>query len=343
MRTVVAKKSYYEIRETLGVGLTSEVYKAFRRDGGGWTKQEVALKVIKSKNDVQVLKKEFERLSQIRSKYCVRVLAWENLENGHALVLEYINGVTLHKLMVSNMLHSENVIEVLTQVRLGLQTLHRNKVFHGDLNLKNIMISREGVVKIIDFGFENGPGTQFYTPQFASPDRKNGASASKESDLYSLEKISLHLLNEVKERKRVASDWKNQIPRGARRRRLASDVQTCLLQTSLTTRKHSLKVVKTESPTLTRFSISAAAFVLMLVSSSFWQRPPEFVELNVRSPFWFTYSINGLPYQYGPINRKVLRKGHYHIRWKGDGESKNFKLGLRKPRTFLLQPEALEL
>ena len=60
MKRIKSKNVYYEIEKQIGDGLTSEVYKAFRVDGQGWTKQPVALKIIKSKKDVRILKREFD-------------------------------------------------------------------------------------------------------------------------------------------------------------------------------------------------------------------------------------------------------------------------------------------
>ena len=153
MGKISTSQVYYEIQEKIGEGLTSEVYKAFRSDPNGWTRQEVALKIVKSRKSIQILKREFEKLLKIRSKYCVQVIAWESLPQGQALVLEFLNGLTLEKIERRGGLTKDLTCEVLSQSLLGLKALHRQGIVHGDLNLKNIIVTGTGVVKLIDFGF----------------------------------------------------------------------------------------------------------------------------------------------------------------------------------------------
>ncbi|MCB0378795.1 MAG: protein kinase, partial [Bdellovibrionales bacterium] len=97
MERVSGQAPIYEIQNLIGEGLTSCVYKAVRKDPRGWTAQKVALKVLKSKKDVHILKNEFEKLQRVRSKYCVKLLAWETLPQGPALVLELLQGLSLQE------------------------------------------------------------------------------------------------------------------------------------------------------------------------------------------------------------------------------------------------------
>lgn len=341
MDKLTAQKSIYDIDHCLGRGLTSEVYKAFRKDSGGFTCQAVALKLIKSRKDVQILQKEFENLSRVQSKYCVQVLAWENFAKGPALVLEYIDGVTLHQLWKTRALSRLELIEILIQVRLGLTSLHRYNVFHGDLNLKNIMITKQGLVKIIDFGF--GDETeQCLTPEFADPRRLQGLPPTAETDWYSYTKLSRHLLGNGG----PPESRQQETPKAWRRRRLAKKVIEAMQQTASQTLRQS-PMASTRSRLEKRLrmghALAAPLFAVLLLIPNPKSRLPDFHTLQVRSQNWFQFSINDGPYQYGPLSPKALRQGHYQLRWRMavDEGSEIFKLNTSK--TFLLKPDGNKL
>lgn len=335
MKRLKAKNVYYEIEKLLGDGLTSEVYKAFRIDGRGLTKQPVALKIIKSKNDVQILKREFEHLTRIKSKYCVRILAWENLPQGPSLVLEYIDGFTLDQVVKNFVLGLDEVHEILAQVYLGLLALHRTGFCHGDLNLKNIMVTKEGMVKLIDFGIAEKGEAQLVTLSFASESRLAGNSPTYEDDFVSLTKISEHLANKVGVSEPIS--WKKQSTKPSRRRNL-SQLLNQSTSSPFQTRRISFK--QNDRPKSRRFStiVNVVTFLAMLWCPPYSYSLPEFVELDLRSKNWFQYSINNLPAKFGPTQIKKLRKGTYNLKFKMEGVNGSKSLKLSKPRTILLKP-----
>ena len=200
MGKISTSQVYYEIQEKIGEGLTSEVYRAFRSDPNGWTRQEVALKIIKSRKNIQILKREFEKLLKIRSKYCVQVIAWESLPQGQALVLEFLNGLTLEKIERRGGLTKDLTYEVLTQSLLGLKALHRQGIVHGDLNLKNIIVTGSGVIKLIDFGFFQAGQQSLVTPRWASPQVLRGLAPKPEDDFYSLSQLESFLISSDSDR-----------------------------------------------------------------------------------------------------------------------------------------------
>ena len=355
MEKIQAQKVYYEIQGLLGSGLTSDVYKAFRVDGKGLTSQPVALKVIKSRNDVQILKKEFESLLRVRSKYCVNILAWESLKQGPALVLEFIDGITLDQLSARNRLTDSLIVEVIAQVHMGLRALHKHPVFHGDLNLKNIMINSEGIIKLIDFGFQGDDGTQCLTPQFSSPERKSGQTPDENSDLYSLEKISEYLFDQwglhstgqgLSVEKKVLEKVKLSLKatsRAARRRSLAKIVQTIKMAKIPSTRRIERKRKNDFRHWSLKWGVSSLAFWVAIVFPLVHSYEPLYSRLSARGEKWFKVSINEMPYRYGPIVSQKLRAGKYKIRWQDAQQSKESWVDLNNHQTFLLQPDANSL
>ena len=190
MERIKCESPTYKLEVCLGEGLSSCVYRAERLDSRGHSKQRVVLKILKNQNQVEWLRQEFEALSKIDSSFCVRMLAWENLKLGPALVLEYIEGITLFELLLSGPLEANLATEIIAQVQLGLLCLDRAGRFHGDLNLKNIMIDKSGCVKLIDFATSNlfsaNKNEIVGTPPYIAPEIWQGQKRTIKSDLFAL-------------------------------------------------------------------------------------------------------------------------------------------------------------
>lgn len=337
MNKVFPQKIFYELQEKLGEGLTSQVYKAFRVDQAAWTRQLVALKIIKSKKNVQILKREFEKLSRVQSRYCVQVKAWENLPQGSALVLEYIEGVTLDRLQKEGVLTHEFIEEIIGQMNLGLRALHRVQVYHGDLNLKNVLVSRQGLVKLIDFGFFSSAQENWTTPQFASPKLLEGGVPNEKTDEFSLEKIQTYLIKSIG--KKVYGPFLSGTRAG--RRRSLSTLVTKLLDKD-SQRTQVVKVPKVRKVPIRRqgLLVMGASFLLCLLCPDPRGVVTEnFGYFQVSGHQWVSFSVNGLPLQFGPQKKKKMRQGAYELRWKTAFEQRVQAMKVQKQQTFLLKPE----
>jgi serine/threonine protein kinase len=175
----------YDLTELLGEGLNGTVYKAVRSDPFDHVRQTVALKILKSRNLVEIWKREFESLAKVHSPHCVRVFGFEWMEDRPALVLEYVPGVSLRQFCLSGGITPEFAREILAQIQAGLDELHSLGLVHGDLSPNNIMIATDGTVKLLDFGC-GGEGAIQATPEFAAPEILSGARPTRLSDFYSL-------------------------------------------------------------------------------------------------------------------------------------------------------------
>ena len=351
MGKITTSKVYYEIHEKLGEGLTSEVYKAFRSDPRGLTRQKVALKMIKSKKNVQILQKEFEQLLKIRSKYCVQIIAWESLPKGPALVLEFLNGLTLEKINACGALTKNLIEEILAQTLLGLKALHRQGFVHGDLNLKNIMITSDGVVKLIDFGFFQSPGKVWVTPKWASPEVLKGTYPKPRDDFYSLSQIEKFLFisnfdkkeaAESFQRKKIKSDCKYGQSRAARRRSLGKMVNRIMSHELPGTQViHQSRFLKGYN----RFFWFLTVFIFFVFVLFPWKsdRIKEFGELRVTGHQWILFSVNDLPPRYTPTPPLVLRPGNYKIHWTTSEKKREERIKVLPGETLLFQPEHKDL
>jgi serine/threonine protein phosphatase PrpC len=122
------------------------------------------------------------------------------------VVTEFIEGQTLRQWIADNPKPDlETVRGLVEQIAMGLRAFHRKEMLHQDLRPENIMINRDGTVKIIDFGavrvtgvLEADPdlenGDILGTHQYAAPEYFVGEPGTNRSDLYSLGVIAYELL-----------------------------------------------------------------------------------------------------------------------------------------------------
>jgi len=124
-------------------------------------------------------------------------------------VTEYIDGLTLAEWMAQNPLPDiKPVRKIIEQIAKGLRAFHRMEMLHQDLKPENIMIGKDGRVKIIDFGSVKIAGIAEITPldhavqenilgtlNYTAPEYHLGQRGSVKSDLYSLGVICYQMLN----------------------------------------------------------------------------------------------------------------------------------------------------
>jgi serine/threonine protein kinase len=176
----------YKIMKLLGEGLTSCVYKAIKRHCEWDVEQTVALKVFKSHRRDSTLKQEIQNLLKLDSLHCVKMLGWMDEQDLAVLVLEYLEGVTLHELIEYAALTAKNIGEIIAQTQEGLRDLQRLHLRHGDLSPRNIFITKQGLVKLLDFGFSGPSPAKAGTVPYLSPEGWRGENLTIQSDLFSL-------------------------------------------------------------------------------------------------------------------------------------------------------------
>ena len=144
----------YEILEKIGTGGMSDVYKAKCHK----LNRYVAVKV---------LKQEFSENSNFVSKFRVEAQAAASLmhpnivnvydvgeDNGiHFIVMELVEGITLKKYIEKKArLSVKEAVSIAIQACMGIEAAHNNHIIHRDIKPQNIIISKEGKVKVTDFG-----------------------------------------------------------------------------------------------------------------------------------------------------------------------------------------------
>ena len=186
----------YEIIEALGKGGMGRVYRVEDTK----LKQEVALKLIKPEiaKDIKTIERfrnELKLARNIRHKNVCGMFDLGEVEGTHFITMEYIRGEDLKSFIHrSGQLAVGTALRIAKQVCEGLSEAHRLGVVHRDLKSNNIMIDKEGNVRIMDFGIARslkakgitGAGVMIGTPEYMSPEQVEGKETDQRSDIYSL-------------------------------------------------------------------------------------------------------------------------------------------------------------
>ncbi|MCM1188022.1 MAG: Stk1 family PASTA domain-containing Ser/Thr kinase [bacterium] len=184
----------YEILEKIGTGGMSDVYKAKCHK----LNRFVAVKV---------LKQEFSENANFVSKFRIEAQAAAGLmhpnivnvydvgeENGiYYIVMELVEGITLKKYIEKKArLSYKEAVSIAIQVSMGIEAAHNNHIIHRDIKPQNIIISRDGKVKVTDFGIAKAATSNTITSNvmgsvhYTSPEQARGGYSDEKSDIYSL-------------------------------------------------------------------------------------------------------------------------------------------------------------
>ena len=183
------KVGKYEILRSLGSGGFGAVFLA--KDT--WLNTRVAIKVP-HKQSVELFKllKEPRLQAALNHPNIVRMIAAEKQNNIFFMVMEYIKGKTLEKILdKEKVLSIDKAIDYMNQIAGAVDHAHNNKIIHRDLRPSNIIISEEDKVKITDFGtsawLNSVPyaSTRIGSPPYMAPEQFLG-KATYQSDIYSI-------------------------------------------------------------------------------------------------------------------------------------------------------------
>ena len=190
--TVLAGR--YEVVGRIGAGGMSNVYKA--RDLK--LNRYVAIKVLKpefSADETFVKKFRVEAQSAAGLSHPNIVNVYDvGEENGvHFIVMELVQGITLkHYIERKGTLDIREVLNISVQVASGMGAAHANRIIHRDIKPQNVIMSRDGKVKVTDFGIAKAADSTTVTTNAAgsvhyiSPEQARGGYSDEKSDIYSL-------------------------------------------------------------------------------------------------------------------------------------------------------------
>ena len=184
----------YEILEKIGTGGMSDVYKAKDHK----LNRFVAVKVLKQEfsentNFVSKFRVEAQAAASLMHPNIVNVYDVGEDAGVHYIVMELVEGITLKKYIEKKArLSVKEAVSIAIQACMGLEAAHNNHIIHRDIKPQNIIISKEGKVKVTDFGIAKAATSNTITSNvmgsvhYTSPEQARGGYSDERSDIYSM-------------------------------------------------------------------------------------------------------------------------------------------------------------
>jgi serine/threonine protein kinase/Tfp pilus assembly protein PilF len=200
----------YKILRELGRGGMGAVYLAERADGK--FTQKVAVKLLKRELNTADIRRRFARERQILAALAhpniARLLDAGTTGDGLPfLVMEYVEGLPVDDFCAARNPDLEERLQIFRTVCDAVAFAHRNLTVHRDLKPSNILVTGDGIPKLLDFGISKLLTPEFeaesantvtklgaMTPEYASPEQLRGESVTTATDVYSLGVILYELL-----------------------------------------------------------------------------------------------------------------------------------------------------
>lgn len=196
----------YQIEAEIGHGGMGEVYRAVRADGQ--YKKEVAIKLVRGGYDTAAVLERFLHERQILASLDHPNIA--RLYDGGTtqerlpfLVMELIEGTPIDQYCDEHELAVNERLKLFTQVCAAVQFAHQRLVIHRDIKPSNILVTADGIPKLLDFGIAKilDPAAKAettllrpMTPEYASPEQVRGEAITTATDVYSLGVVLYRLL-----------------------------------------------------------------------------------------------------------------------------------------------------
>ncbi len=194
----------YHIEELLGEGGMGTVYRATDT----FLRRPVAVKMLHAHllRDVTFMERfrnEAVLSAQLNHPNVATLYNFHHINSDNFMVMELVDGLTLEQLIVKQgKLPFETAVRIVIQALDGLQHAHYKGILHRDIKPANLMLTREGTVKLMDFGIARMVGSQRLTRadrvvgtlEYMAPELLNGVEPSIQSDLYAVGVLMYELL-----------------------------------------------------------------------------------------------------------------------------------------------------
>jgi eukaryotic-like serine/threonine-protein kinase len=209
-----SKLDGYEILALLGTGGMGEVYRA--RDSQ--LKREVAIKVLpqfvsQDPDRLRRFEQEAQAAAALNHPNVLAVHQFGSFEGAPYLVSELLEGGTLRQQLAHGPMPIRKAIEYGAQIARGLAAAHEKGIVHRDLKPENLFVTKDGRVKILDFGLAKltparpvpddldttvnlatDPGMVMGTVGYMSPEQVRGRAADHRADIFALGAILYEML-----------------------------------------------------------------------------------------------------------------------------------------------------
>jgi len=187
----------FRVIRALGQGGMAAVFLA-ERTGADFT-QKVAIKLLRrglySELEQRLFLRERQVLAALSHPHIARLIDGGVTDAGVPyLVMEYVDGTPITRYVAEQRLGLRQIVELFLTACRAVEAAHRNLIVHRDIKPSNILVSTEGMVKLLDFGIAklieedtDATGTiGVFTPDYAAPEQLRGAAITTATDVYGL-------------------------------------------------------------------------------------------------------------------------------------------------------------
>ncbi|HEY0367000.1 MAG TPA: serine/threonine-protein kinase, partial [Pyrinomonadaceae bacterium] len=203
------KVSHYRIIDKLGAGGMGEVYLAEDMKLG----RKVAIKILSeefttNKDRLHRFEQEASAASNLNHPNILTIHEVGTDEGRHYIATEFIDGITLRRKMAAAQLETPEILDIAVQIGSALEEAHAAGIVHRDIKPDNVMVRRNGYVKVLDFGLakltetvdrspsdaeastrvlvQTDAGVVMGTSHYMSPEQARGKPVDARSDIWSL-------------------------------------------------------------------------------------------------------------------------------------------------------------
>ncbi len=186
----------YLLLEKIGGGGMAVVYKARCT----LLNRFVAIKILRSEftNDEEFVKRfkvEAQAVASLSHPNVVSIYDVGYQEDIHYIVMEYVDGMTLKDYLNKHgAINWQDAVKITIQICSAIEHAHKNNIVHRDIKPHNILLTKEGIAKVTDFGIARAVtsstitmvGSTIGSVHYFSPEQARGGFIDEKSDLYSL-------------------------------------------------------------------------------------------------------------------------------------------------------------
>ena len=196
----------YRIEAVVGTGGMAVVYRAQDLEKN----QTVAIKVLRPEyeSDIEFVRRfgrEAEAAAKMSHENIVNLLDVGIEGEMRYIVMEYVDGMTLKEMIrEEGRIHPDVALRMTIRILAAVDHAHRNGIVHRDIKPQNILVDRQGQIKVADFGIArlktsqttqlDPNGSAMGSVHYLSPEQARGEVADEQSDLYSVGVVMYEML-----------------------------------------------------------------------------------------------------------------------------------------------------
>jgi len=198
---------HYQILSFVGAGGMGEVYRARDIKLGREVAIKLLLRSFSSANEELRFEREARAASALNHPNILTIHEIEEVDDHRFMVCEFIEGETLRQRLAKGRLPISQAVDVAIQIASALSAAHSAGIVHRDIKAENVMLRRDGLVKVLDFGlaklneasitpgthdqstveyFQTHSGVVLGTSSYMSPEQARGLLVDSRSDIWSL-------------------------------------------------------------------------------------------------------------------------------------------------------------